>query len=221
MVRRVAIAGATGYTGQRLLAELGHQALWDGRALVRPGSEHKLKPAPGQDMAVCSARSVDELLIALKGCAAVIQTIGTTRAQFAPGISYETVDYATTVALVAAAQELGIKRFLLLSSVGAGKPVGPYLQWKARTEQVVRQSGLNWTILRPAAIVGPLRRLMHIGSLPFALLSRLPDPLGAVGYRYRPINVTLLAECFIRCLDDADTIGKILEGRALWNIVKA
>ncbi len=215
----VAVAGATGYTGQRLIAQLADHPRWRSRALVREGSQGKAIFPLEQDFAVCSLDDVDSLTAALRGCSAVIQTIGTTQSQFKPGVSYETVDYGTTVALLQAAQNAEVRRFLLLSSTGAGQPLGAYLKWKARTEKAVRASGLDWTIVRPAAIVGPGRRAIQAGSLPFALLAKLPL-LGRVGARLQAIDVADLARCFIHCLDDQTTIGRTLEGRSLWQLVK-
>lgn len=218
MVQRVAVAGSTGYIGQRILEWVGYQPLWDGRALVRPGSEHKVSYAPGQDMVVCGLDDVQALTVALAGCKAVIQTVGTTRAQFGPGISYETVDYGTTVALIAAAQAAGVQRFILISSAGAGQAVGSYLQWKARTEAVVRASGLHWTILRPSMVVGPYRRLMYVLSLPLVIASKIPG-IAAFGLKYRPIHVNAVAQACMNCLDSPQTYGHTLEGETLWNIL--
>ena len=215
----VAVAGATGYTGQRLLAQMSDHPRWRSRALVREGSQHKAVFPLKQDFAICALDDVASLTAALRGCTVVIQTIGTTRAQFKPGVSYGTVDYGTTVALLQAARNAGAKRFLLLSSTGAGRPFGAYLRWKARTEQAVREASLDWTIIRPAAIVGPGRRAIQAGSLPFALLAKLPL-LDGVGAQLQAIDVDGLARCFINCLDDDTTIGRILEGRSLWRMVK-
>lgn len=217
MTERVAIAGATGYTGQRLIAQLAGHPTWTSRALVRAGGQSKPVFPLEQDFVVCNLNNPADLAAALKGCAAVIQTIGTTQAQFGPGVSYETVDYGTTVALIEAARSAGTKRFLLLSSTGAGQPVGAYLKWKRRTEQALQQSDLDWTIVRPAAIVGPGRRVMQLASSPFSLLSKVPLA-GRLAARLRPIDVEDLARCFIRCLDEPATIRKILEGRRLWSV---
>jgi len=218
MTERVAIAGATGYTGQRLIAQLAGHPEWSSRALVRAGSQAKPIFPLGQDFVVCNLNNPADLAAALGGCAAVIQTIGTTQAQFGPGVSYETVDYGTTVALIEAARIAGARRFLLLSSTGAGQPVGAYLKWKRRTEQALRQSELDWTIVRPAAIAGPGRRLIQLASSPFTALSKLPLA-GRIAARLRPIDVADLARCFIRCLEDPTTSRQILEGRRLWEVV--
>jgi uncharacterized protein YbjT (DUF2867 family) len=217
MTQRVAIAGATGYTGQRLIAQLAERPGWSSRALVRAGAQTRPIFPLGQDFVVCDLSNAADLAAALKGCSAVIQTIGTTQAQFGPGVSYETVDYGTTVALIAAARQAGARRFLLLSSIGAGQPVGAYLTWKRRTEQALRQSDLDWTIVRPAAIVGPGRRAIQLGSSLFTLLSAVPLA-GRLAARLRPIEVADLARCFIGCLDDPSTIGKVLSGRRLWSV---
>lgn len=220
MASLVAVGGATGYTGQRLLAQLATHPHWRSRALVRAGSQSKAVFPLDQEYTLCRLDDASSLAVALRDCQAVMQTIGTTRAQFAPGVNYETVDYGTTVALLQAAQQAGIKRFLLLSSTGAQRPFGAYLQWKARTEQAVRASGLDWTIMRPAAIVGPGRRAIQVGSLPFAALARLPLT-AQFGARLQAIDVADLARSFIHCLDDPTTIKATLEGQTLWNTVEA
>ena len=219
MLKRVAVAGATGYTGRKILIEVGHQPLWDPLALVRPGSESKLPEVPALEFETLALDDVQALTQALKGCAAVIQTIGTTKAQFKPGVSYETVDYGTTVALIHAALAADVPRFLLLSSTGAGFPIGEYLLWKNHTEQVLRQTDLTWTIFRPAAIVGRDRRLIHAASLPFTLLSSIPV-IGNTFKWLRPISATTLAETMVASLDDPLTHRRVLEGSMLWGAIK-
>ena len=54
--------------------------------------------------------------------------------------------------LVEAAQAAGVRRIVKLSGIGAGDPaVGPVGTWHVPGEQAVRDSGLEWTILRPSA----------------------------------------------------------------------
>src|SRR5689334_20933441 len=118
MLQYVAVAGANGYTGRRIIEQLLNHPRWRARALVRSQTAASKLPVAQQDCVICALTDVSDLTAALRDCAAVIQTIGTTRAQFAPGISYETVDYATTLSLLAAAEAAGTRRFLLLSSVG-------------------------------------------------------------------------------------------------------
>ena len=145
------VAGATGYTGRALLEELArNETTWTARPHAR--SAGKLDGA-----VVCDPRDVEALTEGMRGCDAVVQLIGTVRANFAEG-DYEDIDYGTTVALGEAARAAGVPRLLLLSSVGAGKPRGRYLQVKRKTEAWVEASGLEYTIVRPSFIVGQGRR---------------------------------------------------------------
>lgn len=215
----IALAGATGYTGQRIISQAANNPEWQVRALVRQSATSKSHFPLGQAFAICDFADQASVEAALEGCEAVFQTIGTTQAQFNADVSYETVDYGTTIALIKAAQVQGVKRFVLLSSAGAGLPLGSYLRWKAKTEKAVRESGLDWTILRPAAIVGPSRRAIQLASMPFALLSKLPL-IGRLGAVMRPVDVNDLALSFFKCLADQTTIGKTLEGRSFWRLIR-
>lgn len=66
-----------------------------------------------------------------------------------------TVDYGACVKLLASAEALGIRRFVVVSSMGADEPEGGegdlrvYLQAKADADAAVQRSGLAWTIVRP------------------------------------------------------------------------
>lgn len=214
-MRRVAVAGATGYTGRRIMERLADHQGWRGRALVRQSAAGAYAAPGGQEALAVDFEAIPELIEALRGCEAVIQTIGTTSAQFRPGVSYATVDFGTTQALLAAAGRAGVRRFLLLSSAGAGLALGAYLRWKNRTERLVRAGGLEWTVVRPSAIVGPGRRAMQIALAPLAPLSQVPVAAGLAPWM-RAITARQLAGCFINCLDDPTTINQTLEGPALW-----
>src|SRR3982750_1073613 len=107
------IAGATGYTGQRVVEQLR-----------RPGSTWTARPharSVGRvdGAVICEPDNVPLLTEGMRGCDAVVQLIGTVRKNFDQG-DYEKVDYGTTVALGQAAKAAGVQRFLLLSSALAG-----------------------------------------------------------------------------------------------------
>ncbi|MEV0740769.1 SDR family oxidoreductase [Streptomyces sp. NPDC050549] len=54
--------------------------------------------------------------------------------------------------LVEAARAAGVRRIVKLSGIGTGDPaVGPVGSWHVAGEQAVRDSGLEWTVLRPSA----------------------------------------------------------------------
>jgi NADH dehydrogenase len=158
---------------------------------------------------VCDPRDVARLTQGMRGCDAVVQLIGTVRANFEQG-DYEAIDYGTTVALGEAAKAAGVPRLLLLSSVGAGSARGRYLAAKRKTEAWVESSGLEHTIVRPSFIVGPGRRAAQV--------------LGAMAYpvpAWRAIEVHQLARVFIHALERREQVkNQILEGRRLWALVE-
>jgi uncharacterized protein YbjT (DUF2867 family) len=69
-----------------------------------------------------------------------------------------TVDLGAAVKCVEAAEELGVARFLIVSSIGAQDPeagpesMRPYLRAKAEADARVAASSLDWTIVRPGSL---------------------------------------------------------------------
>lgn len=162
------VAGSTGAVGQ----EVVKLAAARGTAIF----PHRRKGPDGFDLGDRA-----RLDAALAGCDAIVQLIGTMRNRFASGDTYETSDIGTTRTLCAAA---GGRHIVLLSSVGAGRPVGAYLKAKAEAERLVRESGCPWTIVRPSAFVGE-------GRKPPPLFGGITRALGLD--RWRPIRVEEVA----------------------------
>jgi uncharacterized protein YbjT (DUF2867 family) len=93
---------------------------------------------------------------AVEGCDAVIFAAGA-----GPGSGAarkETMDYGGAAKLVEAAERHGVRRYLMLSSMGAGNPEGgseamqPYLFAKARADERLQASDLDYTIIRPGSL---------------------------------------------------------------------
>ena len=66
-----------------------------------------------------------------------------------------TVDYGAAVKSMEAASDLGVARFVIVSSIGtydvasAGEAMRPYLQAKRDADDALKRSGLDWTIVKP------------------------------------------------------------------------
>jgi uncharacterized protein YbjT (DUF2867 family) len=69
-----------------------------------------------------------------------------------------TVDYGGAVQLADAANTHGIRRYLMVSAIGANHPerwskdMGPYYEAKADADKYVEESGLDYTIVRPGRL---------------------------------------------------------------------
>ncbi len=224
---RIFVAGATGATGAvfvPLATARGHEL----RLHVRPqtASRH----AFGQDprAQVLDLADAEALAAAVRGCDAVVSLVGTMRARFGAGDTYESADIGSTRQLTEAATRGDVPRFLLLSSFGAGG-MGAYLKMKGECERIVRETpGLRWTIFRPAALVSPegggegthgKREVPGVAIAAGGLMRRLPGLRGVVD-DWRPMPLELLVAAMVAVLENPRD-GAILSGRDLWPLGSA
>lgn len=155
---KVLVAGAHGKTARRLVRTLvgnGHEV----RGLVRKEEQLADVEADGAEPVLVDLENdeVDGRVgEAVAGCDAVVFAAGA-----GPGSGEarkETMDYGGAAKLVEAAEEHGARRYLMLSSMGADDPEGrdetmrPYLRAKGRADGRLRESGLDWTIIRPGRL---------------------------------------------------------------------
>lgn len=161
---KLAVTGGTGFIGSRLLAAAsaaGH----DVRALTRradpPGDSICWVPGSLEDRA-----SLDRLCA---GSDCLIHVAGIINASSPDG--FEQGNVTGTATALDAATAAGVRRFVHVSSLAAREPdLSLYGASKARSEQVVRSSALDWAIVRPPAVFGPgdretfeLFRMAHSG----------------------------------------------------------
>jgi len=150
----VLVAGGHGQVAQRLLRRLargGHHA----RGLIRdPGHAADLESL-GAEPVLCDLER-DAVDPHVGGAEAIVFAAGA-----GPGSGPErkrTVDLGGAVKCVEAAERLGIRRFVMVSSIGAhdpergGEGMRPYLRAKADADDRLRASGLEWTIVRPGSL---------------------------------------------------------------------
>ena len=204
--RKIFVAGASGAVGRTVV----RQALAAGSSL----RTHYRKQPEGaaQPGAVVGALDDHEWLTEqLRGQTTVLQLIGTMRKRFAAGDTYETSDIGTTRSLVECAKRAGtVDHLVLLSSVGAGRPMGAYLRAKAQAETLVSTSGIAWTTLRPSAFDGE----GHHAPPGMGLLSKLPGL-----HHLRPISVDDLARGILHVATTRGPLDAVLEGDSLFAVI--
>jgi nucleoside-diphosphate-sugar epimerase len=145
----LAVTGGTGFVGQRLIdlaIERGHQV----QALTRRPQESR----DGVEWIEGSLENRDVLERLVTSSDAVIHVAGVINARDAAG--FEAGNVTGTLSMLAAATAAGTRRFVHVSSLAAREPkLSQYGASKARSEELVRGSGLDWTIVRPPAVYGP------------------------------------------------------------------
>jgi uncharacterized protein YbjT (DUF2867 family) len=155
---RVLVAGAHGKTARRLvrmLVEEGHEV----RGLVRKEEQTGDVEEDGAEPVVVDLEAEEVeggVGKAVEGCDAIVFAAGA-----GPGSGAarkETMDYGGAAKLVEAAEGRGVRRYLMLSSMGAGDPeagseaMRPYLRAKARADERLKSSTLDYTIIRPGSL---------------------------------------------------------------------
>ena len=171
---RVVIAGGHGKIAlllERLLAGRDDQAV----GLIRNPAQVADVQKAGAEAVVCDleAASADDVAALLSGAAAVVFAAGA-----GPGSGAarkDSVDRGASVLMADAAEQAGVRRFVQVSSMGAGQPPRPgtdevwaaYITAKTAAEEDLRSRDLDWTILRPGHLTeGPATGRIRLAAPP-------------------------------------------------------
>jgi nucleoside-diphosphate-sugar epimerase len=146
---KLAVTGGAGFVGSHVIDSAlaaGHEV----RALTR-------RDQPPRDRLEWISGDLadrDAIRQLVRDADAVIHVAGVINAPDAAG--FEAGNVAGTLAMLAAATAGGARRFVHVSSLAAREPnLSLYGASKARAEELVESSGLDWAIVRPPAVYGP------------------------------------------------------------------
>ena len=170
---RVVIAGGHGQIAlllERELADRGHSPV----GIVRnPFHVADVEAAGAQALALdLETAAVDAVAAALDGADAVVFAAGA-----GPGSGAarkETVDRGAAVLLAEAAEQAGVRRYVMVSAMGT-EHVDPdsddvmavYLRAKRAADDDLRSRDLDWTIVRPGRLTDdPGTGRVRVGQLP-------------------------------------------------------
>lgn len=155
---RVVIAGGHGQIAlrlERMLSERGHQPV----GLIRnPGQSADLRQAGAEAVVLdLEHASVEEVTDVVRGADAVVFAAGG-----GPGSGAarkDTVDRGAAVLLADAAERAGVRRYLMISSMGtenadpdSNDVFQVYLRAKAAADADLRRRDLDWTIVKPGRL---------------------------------------------------------------------
>ena len=155
----VAVLGSSGRTGAHFLEELKARG-GNVRALSRNIERAKEKVSGDFEWAYADVTKPRTLTLALEGVDILISTIGSTG-----GDNSELIDYQGSINFVDAAKESGVKHIIYMSSIGAGGAenfstaiinlvTDKAMKWKSLGEDYIRNSGIDFTIIRPGGLRG-------------------------------------------------------------------
>src|SRR5680860_833586 len=148
-MENILVAGAHGTTGQKIVRILKDSEDFEPIAMVRAKDQvHFFK---NQNVKTVVANLEDDLSQAVKNIDKVIFAAGS------GGEKVVQVDQEGAKRLIDASKKAGIKKFVMLSSIGAGRPekadqLKDYLNAKHNADEHLKDSGLNYTIVRPGTL---------------------------------------------------------------------
>ena len=207
---RILVTGATGFVGREVVQELiirGHEV----RALVRRGSEKKLKDEKRVAIFPGDCLHPETLAPAVAGCDAVIHLVGIIREFPGRGVTFERVHVQATQNIVDAAMEAGVRRYLHMSALGARpEPADPYHLTNFRADEYVMASGLTYTIFRPSVIYGPRDQSINLFVRQIQRLSFFPI-IGDGQYQLQPVPVDTVAQAFALALELPQTENRVYD----------
>ena len=202
---KVLVTGGTGFVGPavvRAIADAGH----DVRALVHSsGSDIE-----GAELVQGDMTDPASLRTAVEGADVVVHLVAIRQGK---PEAFRRIMVDGTRDLIAAAQEAGASRFVLMSALGTSdetKDLVPYYGAKWEQERMLRESGLEHVVFRPSFVFGS-----GGGILPtFRRLAKRAPVTPIVGpgtQRIQPIWIDDVGAYFARALDEPAAANRTFE----------
>jgi uncharacterized protein YbjT (DUF2867 family) len=169
--RSIFVTGGTGYMGSRLiplLLERGHEV----KALTRIPSAQKL---PAGSHPVFGSALSDDYASQVPPCDTFIHLVGVSHPSPAKAAEFRSVDLVALRTAVSVAKAAGIRHFIYISVAHPAPVMQAYIEVRRECEQMIRESGMNATILRPWYVLGPGHRWPYILKPMYWLMERLPS----------------------------------------------
>jgi uncharacterized protein YbjT (DUF2867 family) len=191
---RLLVTGGSGFLGGYVLGEAvrrGHETVGLARsaAAARAVTDHGAQPITGD---LDAAGQLGQIFAAAR-CEVLV--------------NLASLGFGHGPAIVAAAQQAGLRRAIFVSTTAVTTTLAaPTKRVRLAAEQQIRDSGLDWTILRPTMIYGApgdrnLSRLL-------ALLARVPVlPVPGGGHLQQPVHVADVADAVIAAAERPETAG--------------
>ena len=212
----ICVLGGTGFVGTELVTRLVLAGHWVRVPTRNPARALRLRVLDTAELRIANIHAPTVLSQLFAGCEAVINLVGILNPR--SGASFQTVHAELPARVMAAARAAGVRHVLHMSALGADERApSQYLRSRAAGEAALRaaappgaQQQPAVTIFRPSVIFGPAdsltNRFTRLLSLTAGVL-----PLARAGTRFAPIDVSDVAEAFIRALTERSSLGQTYE----------
>lgn len=206
---RVLVTGGTGFVGRHVVRAL-RERKHDVRVLVRSEAKGGEAAAWGAEPVRGDVTDAASLRGAVLGTDVVVHLVSILTGR---PVDFERVMEQGTRDLVAAAEQAGVRRLVLMSALGTSeqtRDLVPYYRAKWSMEETVRASPLEHVIFRPSFVFG-----RDGGALPqFLRIARVAPVTPIVGpgtQRIQPIWVDDVAAYFAASVDEPAAASRLFE----------
>jgi NADH dehydrogenase len=180
-----------------------------------PAHARKLFSDSAVELFPGDVRNPDSLATAMMGVDAVIHLVGIISER--RGATFEDMHIDATRQVIEAMHAAGVARLVHMSALGTRAHArARYHSTKWAAEELVRNSGLEWTIFRPSIVYGPGDHFLNFFAgfarwpVDFLQLYTLPV-LGGGKNLFQPIAVQDVAQAFVSSVNDQRTFGQTLD----------
>ena len=209
----ILVTGGSGFVGREIVRQFVAagdrvRVLSRGAAPAGDGVE-RIRGSVLEPASVAAAVSGVDAVVHLVG---IISEVGSQ--------TFERVHVGGTEVVVSATRAAGVRRYVHMSALGTRREArSRYHRSKWEAEELVRKSGLDWTILRPSLIYGPGDGFINL----FARMSRVSPCIPVVGpgtNLMQPVDVGDVARCFCRAPSLRESVHQTLDlcGRERFNV---
>jgi uncharacterized protein YbjT (DUF2867 family) len=205
------ITGGTGYMGRQLILELlgrGHKV----RALMRRGSEGKLPP--GCETVVGDALVGSTYAETVNGCSTFVHLVGVAHPSPAKGKQFREIDLVSAKSAITAARQSSIEHFIYLSVAHPAPIMRTYIEVRSQGEQMLRESGMNATFLRPWYVLGPGHRWPYV-LIPLYWLFRKIPATRSGAERLGLVTLRQMTQALVRAVEYPAQGARILDVPAI------
>jgi uncharacterized protein YbjT (DUF2867 family) len=205
----ILVTGGTGFIGPKIVHQLRAQGR-EVRCLVRDRGKARQLESWGCELVEGDVTDRASLAQAVAGCDTVVHLVAIISGR---PRDFERVMEQATRDLVDVAKAAGVRRFVLMSALGASdetRNLVPYYHAKWEMERAVRESGLEHVIFRPSFVFGSdggaLQQFTRI-----ARLSPVTPIVGSGRQRLQPIWVEDVAAYFAAAVDKPEAANRTFE----------
>jgi uncharacterized protein YbjT (DUF2867 family) len=206
-MKKILVFGGTGFVGHHLckeLVRLQHRVTVPTRDVSKAKDVQSLSSV---ELVQADVHDPATLARLVPGHDAVVNLIAILHGN---SLEFERTHVELVKKIVRACQDSGVTRLVHVSALGAAMDApSMYQRSKAKGEEVLQASSLDWTVLRPSVMFGEGDRFLTLFARLQAVFPIMP--LAGANTQFQPVWVGDVVSAIVQCLQRDDTARRTYE----------